>query len=130
MSSHRRGGHARARCRDRQGRGKWDRGGGRGQPGARVRRTSVALTVARMGVPPGLHPGDRGGTAVVVAILLLGQPLGLTGALTGGPARSLRAVALVTGIARIRGEVFAAMRTRPPLFPPHVVSLARSPIQL
>ncbi len=84
---------------------------------------------ALLGLPPGLNPGDCRGSAVVVAILRFGQPLGLTGALTGRLARGLRAVTLVTRIACVRGEALCAVQTRPPPFLPHVVSLARSPIR-
>jgi len=83
-----------------------------------------------MRLAPRLNSGGRGRSPVVVAILPLGQPLGLAGALAGRPTGGLPAVALVAGIARVGREALPAARTGPPSFLPHVASPARSPIWL
>jgi hypothetical protein len=86
--------------------------------------------VAGMRLAPRLNAGDRGRSPVVVAILRLGQPLGLADELAGRPTGGPPAVALVAGISRVGREDLPAARTGPPSFLPHVASPARSPIWL
>jgi hypothetical protein len=91
-----------------------DRGNGR--------RVCRAPAIARMGLPPGLYPGDGLRTSVVVLVLRLGQPFGLAGPLARRFARRRCAIALMPYVAWVRRKTPTAMQAVPLMLSTHLPS--------